>query len=252
MGVSNEFIVVGLFFFFVSWGFTTAFIRSGAFFKCVIFFISTSLFITLEHLNSIELTVISFLGAVTAYYGGIMSMIFSMRNMFFDCFYGTKDFFTQGLYLITSMFYGMRRGIFSIFSLFKTKEDIQKNTSQSYQSQQKSRGKNRKNAFDDEAQSRRAKEQFRQAREDAEKKRVEEESKKNRDKTENQDNRSFEEILGVQDGYTKGELKIAYKRVALRFHPDKYSHMSEVFRLEAEEEFKKIQRAYSILLRPFS
>ena len=63
------------------------------------------------------------------------------------------------------------------------------------------------------------------------------------------DNRSAEEVLGVQPGASKAEVTKAYKNLRSRYHPDKYAHMSEQFRNEAAEEFKAIQNAYERLKR---
>ncbi|KAE9547965.1 hypothetical protein FO519_008826 [Halicephalobus sp. NKZ332] len=52
----------------------------------------------------------------------------------------------------------------------------------------------------------------------------------------------FYELLGVQPTATDTEIKKAYKKLALKFFPDKKSHN--------EEDFKSISRAYEILSDP--
>ena len=234
INISNELIVVGSFFFFYSWFITFLFIRSGTFLKIIVFCLSLGLIMTLEHLNSIELTIISFFGALTAYFGGVMSLFYRLRNIFIDGYYWIKDissFISYPFQLIAS---GIKQTIIFIISVFlhKTQPVGNKKSSQSRIQQGKRNNKN--NGQNYEEQKQRAKESFREAREEAQKR-------------EDQDTRSFEEIVGVNTGYTKNDLKAAYKRSASKFHPDKYSHMSKNFRDEAEQEFKKIQQAYNSL-----
>lgn len=52
-------------------------------------------------------------------------------------------------------------------------------------------------------------------------------------------------VLGVSDNYTKEELKKAYKRLAMKYHPD-------VAGDEATEKFIKIKKAYELLSELFS
>ncbi|CAJ1334542.1 unnamed protein product [Effrenium voratum] len=58
---------------------------------------------------------------------------------------------------------------------------------------------------------------------------------------------SLYEVLGVDRNATEQEIKKAYKRAAVKFHPDK-AHESE--RPQYEERFKRISRAYEILSDP--
>jgi hypothetical protein len=54
-------------------------------------------------------------------------------------------------------------------------------------------------------------------------------------------------VLGVDQNATPEEIKIAYRRLAGQYHPDKVSHLGEEFRTLAEQKFKKIQEAYQQL-----
>ena len=50
-------------------------------------------------------------------------------------------------------------------------------------------------------------------------------------------------ILGIKKDATEAEIKKAYRKLALKWHPDKNPNNRE----EAEEKFKKINEAYSVL-----
>ena len=53
--------------------------------------------------------------------------------------------------------------------------------------------------------------------------------------------RDYYEILGVQRGASKDEIKDAYRKLAMQFHPDRNKSP------EAEEKFKEISEAYAVL-----
>ena len=57
--------------------------------------------------------------------------------------------------------------------------------------------------------------------------------------------------LGVDRGASADEIKKAYKRQALKWHPDKHSSSGdEEQRLHADKMFKDIGEAYSVLSDP--
>jgi molecular chaperone DnaJ len=53
--------------------------------------------------------------------------------------------------------------------------------------------------------------------------------------------RDYYEILGLEKAATKPEIKSAYRKMALKFHPDKNKAK------DAEEKFKEINEAYQVL-----
>lgn len=91
-----------------------------------------------------------------------------------------------------------------------------------------------------------AKEELRRAREQAKQK--EEQQGDNADSG----GRSYRQILGLGDKYSLADLMKAYKLGVSRYHPDKYSHMSESFQKEAQDEFVKVKKAYNELLKNFN
>jgi curved DNA-binding protein CbpA len=60
------------------------------------------------------------------------------------------------------------------------------------------------------------------------------------------DKKDFYEVLGLKKDATKEEIRKAYKKLALKWHPDKNPENKK----EAEEKFKEIAEAYSVLSDP--
>jgi len=61
--------------------------------------------------------------------------------------------------------------------------------------------------------------------------------------------KSFLSILGLNDNYTQGELKSAYRSMAKLHHPDNYATESEAQQKIAAEKFIQIQNAYEYLMQ---
>ncbi len=44
---------------------------------------------------------------------------------------------------------------------------------------------------------------------------------------------------------TDEEVKKAYRRMAMKYHPDKVSHLGEEIRKSADDKFRKVNEAYN-------
>ncbi|MBR1786006.1 MAG: molecular chaperone DnaJ [Paludibacteraceae bacterium] len=62
--------------------------------------------------------------------------------------------------------------------------------------------------------------------------------------------RDYYEVLGVQKNATAEEIKKAYKKMALQWHPDRHVNDSEADKKAAEEKFKEAAEAYDVLSDP--
>lgn len=51
-------------------------------------------------------------------------------------------------------------------------------------------------------------------------------------------------ILEIDPSSSNEEVKKAYRRMAMKYHPDKVVHLGEEFRKTADEKFKKVNEAY--------
>jgi DnaJ like chaperone protein len=51
-------------------------------------------------------------------------------------------------------------------------------------------------------------------------------------------------ILEVDPSATNDEIKKAYRKMAMKYHPDKVSHLGEDFRKSADEKFAMVNEAY--------
>lgn len=51
-------------------------------------------------------------------------------------------------------------------------------------------------------------------------------------------------ILEIEPSATDDEVKKAYRRMAMKYHPDKVSHLGEDFKKVAQEKFRKVKDAY--------
>ncbi len=51
-------------------------------------------------------------------------------------------------------------------------------------------------------------------------------------------------VLGLAPGASESEIKKAYRKLSMQYHPDKVRHLGEEFRAVAEEKMKEINAAY--------
>ena len=61
------------------------------------------------------------------------------------------------------------------------------------------------------------------------------------------DSKGYYKTLGVAENASQEDIKKAYHRLALKFHPDRWVNGTEEEKKKAEEEFKKINEAHTVL-----
>ena len=64
------------------------------------------------------------------------------------------------------------------------------------------------------------------------------------------DKRDYYEVLGLQKGASADEIKAAYRKAALKWHPDRWVSGSDEEKKTAESKFKEASEAYSVLSDP--
>lgn len=64
------------------------------------------------------------------------------------------------------------------------------------------------------------------------------------------ENKDYYSILGVERDASEEDIKKAYRKLALKYHPDRWANGSEQEKKEAEEKFKEISEANEILSDP--
>ncbi len=62
--------------------------------------------------------------------------------------------------------------------------------------------------------------------------------------------RDYYEVLDVAKGASAEDIKKAYRKKAIQYHPDKWTNASEQERKDAEEKFKEAAEAYEVLSDP--
>ena len=59
-------------------------------------------------------------------------------------------------------------------------------------------------------------------------------------------------ILGLSPGADFTEIKTAYRKLSMKYHPDKVGHLGDEFKEVAEEKMKEINNAYEYMKRKFA
>jgi len=61
------------------------------------------------------------------------------------------------------------------------------------------------------------------------------------------DTKGYYKILGVSENATDKEIKAAFRKKSILFHPDKQANKSDKEKKEAEAKFKEVNEAYQVL-----
>ena len=59
--------------------------------------------------------------------------------------------------------------------------------------------------------------------------------------------RDYYEVLGVDKNASAADIKKAYRKIAIKYHPDRQGDKSDAEKKEAEEKFKEAAEAYAVL-----
>ena len=66
---------------------------------------------------------------------------------------------------------------------------------------------------------------------------------------ETMEKRDYYEVLEVPKNATSDEIKKAYRKMAIKYHPDKVATLGEDVQKAAEEKFKAISQAYEAICK---
>ena len=61
--------------------------------------------------------------------------------------------------------------------------------------------------------------------------------------------RDYYEVLGVDKSATADDIKRAYRKLAVKYHPDKVATLGEDVQKAGEEKFKAVSQAYETICR---
>jgi DnaJ like chaperone protein len=61
----------------------------------------------------------------------------------------------------------------------------------------------------------------------------------------------YYEILGLEPGASFSEVKTAYRKLSMKYHPDKVGHLGDEFKKVAEEKMKELNGAYDYLKKKY-
>ena len=63
-------------------------------------------------------------------------------------------------------------------------------------------------------------------------------------------NKAYYEVLGLDRGASPAEIKSAYRRESLHYHPDKLRQRGETLTDENADRFRSLKQAYEVLSNP--
>jgi DnaJ like chaperone protein len=66
-----------------------------------------------------------------------------------------------------------------------------------------------------------------------------------------QDEERYYEVLGLKPGADFAEIKTTYRKLSMKYHPDKVGHLGDEFRKVAEDKMKELNVAYEYLKKKF-
>ena len=61
--------------------------------------------------------------------------------------------------------------------------------------------------------------------------------------------RDYYEVLGVDKSASAEDIKKAYRKMAIKYHPDKVATLGEDVQKAAEEKFKAVNQAYEAICK---
>lgn len=62
--------------------------------------------------------------------------------------------------------------------------------------------------------------------------------------------KDYYELLGLDKSASEAEIKKAFRKAAMKYHPDRMAKADEKEKKEAEEKFKELNEAYQVLSDP--